>query len=181
MAGQLAGSGASALAFAESLNTVDDDRAVTLGALHAALFAAGQVMNDLADPIRFYNISSRFRKFLSSGRALLLVVGSSFSDEHLNQIIFDALRQIVGSWLRFFSLQNQALLDRARDHQNFPVYTPRNACIGGILGSPVGAFIACRRKGLSQSQWGVLTVGTQPPIESSDGGIAAHARHRCHI
>jgi len=28
---------------------------------------------------------------------------------------------------------------------------------------------------------GVLTIGTQPQIESSDGGIAANARYRCHI
>src|SRR6266478_1498838 len=28
---------------------------------------------------------------------------------------------------------------------------------------------------------GVLTVGAQPQIESSDGGIAAHSRHRRHI
>src|SRR5712692_3921241 len=28
---------------------------------------------------------------------------------------------------------------------------------------------------------GVLTVGAQPEIESSDGGIAAHSRHRRHI
>src|SRR6266852_300536 len=27
----------------------------------------------------------------------------------------------------------------------------------------------------------VLTVGAQPQIESSDGGIAAHSRHRRHI
>ena len=28
---------------------------------------------------------------------------------------------------------------------------------------------------------GMLSVGTQPPIEDSDSGIAPHACHRCHI
>ena len=40
----------------------------------------------------FITYQDRFRKFLSSGKALLMTAGYSFSDQHINEIIFESLR-----------------------------------------------------------------------------------------
>lgn len=84
----------------------------------------------------FITYQDRLRKFLSSGRALLFVAGYSFSDQHINEIIFEALR--VNSRLAVTALlfdDQPAVLARAQDYRNFAVYTPTQACIGGVLGS----------------------------------------------
>src|SRR6266851_7248541 len=41
-----------AIAFAEGLDTVHDNRAIALRTLHATPFAARQIVHDLADPVR---------------------------------------------------------------------------------------------------------------------------------
>src|SRR5882672_5060824 len=49
---QFARGRAGALVVGERLDAVDDDRAIALRMLHAAPFAAGQILRDFADPIR---------------------------------------------------------------------------------------------------------------------------------
>lgn len=69
---------------------------------------------------------------------ILITVGYSFGDEHINSVIFDALD--VRERLHVFSLQyvdpaeNHELMVRARSQRNLIVYGPRQAVVGGVTG-----------------------------------------------
>lgn len=83
----------------------------------------------------------RFRRLLSSGEALLVVLGYSFGDQHINEVIFEALRANNRLAVTVFSYDplsaedvKTRLLRHARELRNLTVYGPDEACVGGILG-----------------------------------------------
>ncbi len=83
----------------------------------------------------FLAFQDRFRKFLSIGECLVIVVGYSFSDEHLNDIMFQGLRS--NPRLAITAFIHSALSDRiiqyGKEHRNLAFYGPDKACIGGTV------------------------------------------------
>jgi len=93
----------------------------------------------------FITFQDRFRKSLSSGESLLIIAGYNFSDEHINEIIFQNLRSnprlaIIALMFgdRSTKSDNPSLVlsDKicrdAEEYRNLTVFGPDKACIGGI-------------------------------------------------
>ncbi len=93
----------------------------------------------------FITFQDRFRKSLSSGESLLIVAGYSFSDEHINEIIFQSLRSnprlaitalMFGEKSKKSDNPSLVLPDRicrhAKEYRNLTILGPDKACIGGI-------------------------------------------------
>lgn len=81
----------------------------------------------------FLALQDRLRQCLFDGECLLVIVGYSFSDQHLNQIIFQGLRS--NPRLAITSLlfsDNDDILNYGVEYRNLSVYTPSQACVGGI-------------------------------------------------
>jgi len=82
----------------------------------------------------------RFRRLLSSGEVLLVIAGYSFGDQHIDEVILEALRannRLAVSAFMFEELSDgriqDDLLKHARMLRNLTVYGPDQACVGGIL------------------------------------------------
>lgn len=88
----------------------------------------------------FLSYHDRFRKLLSGGAALLVVAGYSFSDQHINEIIFQSLRsnnRLAVTVLSFDALAkpeiSRKLLEPTAGLRNLTVYGPDQARISGSL------------------------------------------------
>lgn len=79
----------------------------------------------------------RLKSFLLDGEGLFIISGYSFSDEHINAIIFDGLKQnsrlhILGF---FFSDGNLTKLNQdGKTFPNFSAYGAKKAIVKGLLG-----------------------------------------------
>ena len=95
----------------------------------------------------FLTYQDRLRRFLSSGESVLFILGYSFSDEHLNEIIFQGLRSnnrlAVNAIVYGESVEDcgnkelrlpEGIAKYARAHRNLSVYGPDRAVIGGVEG-----------------------------------------------
>jgi len=94
----------------------------------------------------FLAYQDRLRRFLSRGEAVLFIIGYSFSDEHLNEIIFQGLRGnsrlavnvlIYGvekecDGKRILSLP-ETVIEHGKSYRNMSIYGPDKAVIGGIV------------------------------------------------
>lgn len=86
----------------------------------------------------FLSFQDRLRKFLSRGECLLLVIGYSFSDQHLNEILFQGLRanpRLAIDALIFGIEASDKILNFGKQNRNLSVYGPDRACIGGVVGA----------------------------------------------
>lgn len=83
--------------------------------------------------------TARLRAFLEQDDALLVSLGYSFSDEHINEIIFGALE--TSSRTHVYALQysdvpkEHQLVRRAAQRRNLVVISPASAVIGGVSGT----------------------------------------------
>jgi hypothetical protein len=89
----------------------------------------------------FMTYQDRFRRLLASGETLLITSGYSFSDEHINEILFQALRsnpRLAVTALMFDRLDTQLLktnlLQPTQGITNLTVYAPDGAIVGGVAG-----------------------------------------------
>lgn len=94
----------------------------------------------------FVSLQDRFRRFLCSGDRLLIIIGYSFSDEHLNEIILQGLRSnphlavtaltygepVEAGGKKALRLPSE-VSEYGREYRNLTVLGPDAACIGGIL------------------------------------------------
>lgn len=88
----------------------------------------------------FVTYQDRFSRVLGSGEVMLVVLGFSFGDDHLNDIIFRALRhnnRLAVTVLRYAPLENatDSLPAMASELRNLTVYGPDQAIIGGVRGA----------------------------------------------
>ena len=104
----------------------------------------------------FLAFQDRFRKFLSLGECHVVVVGYSFSDEHLNDIIFQALcsnpRLAVTAFI--YSDLTKRIIQYGIEHRNLALYGPDKACVGGIV-KPWGDSSKERKQTESWPFWDV--------------------------
>lgn len=95
----------------------------------------------------FLSLQDRLRKFLSRGECLLIVQGYSFSDEHLNNLIFQGLRSNPRSAAMAFvygEIKNnqrsnlvlpERILSYGNEFRNLSLFGPDKVCIGGLNAS----------------------------------------------
>lgn len=83
----------------------------------------------------FLAFQDRFRKFLSIGECLVIVVGYSFSDQHLNNIMFQGLRSNPRLAIAAFihSPLSERIIQYSEEHRNLTFYGLDKTCIGGIV------------------------------------------------
>jgi hypothetical protein len=93
----------------------------------------------------FLAFHDRLRKFLSDGECLLVIIGYSFSDQHINEIIFQGLRsnpRLAIAALAYgeqkinlnppqFQLQDN-IIGYGKENKNLSIYGPDKACIAGL-------------------------------------------------
>lgn len=95
----------------------------------------------------FLAYQDRLRRFLSAGESILFVIGYSFSDEHLNEIIFQGLRSNNRLAVAVFAYGEKGnaggssklalpdvLAAYGQSYRNLSIYGPDRAVIGGIAG-----------------------------------------------
>jgi hypothetical protein len=89
----------------------------------------------------FMAYQDRLRRLLGSGETLLITCGYSFSDEHLNEILFQSLRanpRLAVTALLFDSLESDSvkrnLIQVTEGITNLTVYGPDGAVVGGRSG-----------------------------------------------
>lgn len=79
----------------------------------------------------------RLKNYLSNGELLFIFTGYSFSDQHINEIIFKCLRQNNRLTALVFFFQDEeveALHKNASSYMNLNVFGPTKAVINGNLG-----------------------------------------------
>jgi len=94
----------------------------------------------------FLAYQDRLRRFLSSGEAVLFIIGYSFSDEHLNEILFQGLRgnSRLAVNVLMYGIEKEHegkktlilpedVVEYAQTYRNMSVYGPDKAVIGGIV------------------------------------------------
>jgi len=83
----------------------------------------------------FIAYQDRLRKILLSGECLVIVIGYAFSDEHLNEILFQGLRSNPRLALAAFiySDLSEKVSHYGEMHRNLALYGPDKACIGGKI------------------------------------------------
>ncbi len=84
----------------------------------------------------FMTFFDRFRRFLSAGERNLLILGYSFRDQHINEIIFDALRannKLAVTALLYSSIPDE-LMSYGRRFRNMSLLGTEAACVGGLEG-----------------------------------------------
>lgn len=84
----------------------------------------------------FLTLQDRMRRFLMSGETLLAIIGYSFSDEHINEILFQGLRANPRLSVLAFCYGNlsDSYSELGRKYRNMTLLGADKACIGGIVG-----------------------------------------------
>jgi len=78
----------------------------------------------------------RLRRLLQYGECLLLVIGYSFRDEHINDVLSQGLRSNprLAITAALHDKPSEYVLSLAQMHKNFSLFSPDEASIGGIRG-----------------------------------------------
>lgn len=79
----------------------------------------------------------RFKNVLLNGELLFIFTGYSFSDQHINEIVFNSLRQNNRLCILVFFYQDdevEKLYEVSSSHPNLTVFGPTKAIMNGTLG-----------------------------------------------
>ncbi len=78
----------------------------------------------------------RLRRFLQSGECLLLIIGYSFRDDHINEVLSQGLRSNPRLAITTVLYDDPAsyVISLAQMYKNLSVFSPKEACIGGMHG-----------------------------------------------
>ena len=83
----------------------------------------------------FFSFQDRLRNIISYGECQIIVVGYSFSDQHLNEIMFQGLKS--NPRLAITAFIHSGLSDRivqfGQEYRNLTFCGPSKACIGGSI------------------------------------------------
>lgn len=85
----------------------------------------------------FISYIDRFKRFLSVGEGILMISGYSFGDDHINEIIFNGLRQNNRLHIIAFLYKDEELekiKDQSLLYLNMTAFSPQRAIIGGDFG-----------------------------------------------
>jgi SIR2-like domain len=94
----------------------------------------------------FIAMQDRLRKFLAGGDRLIIIIGYSFTDQHLNELLLQALRSNphlavtalvygdpIGDGPDAKTILPDQIANLGREHRNLTIYGPDKASIGGII------------------------------------------------
>ena len=100
----------------------------------AVIYPSNEKYDD-ARRVPFVVLMDRFRRALSEPETITLAIGYSFSDEHLNEILFDAARRYPRSELVALCFRSipDNLAREAADTRNILVTSPDKAIVNGHL------------------------------------------------
>jgi hypothetical protein len=104
------------------------------------IFPSRQKYSD-SRKLPFVTYQDRLRRLLSSGETFLVTIGYSFRDDHINEILFETLRnnpRLAVAALLFSPLSGadqSRLVAIAQAIRNLSLYGPDQACIAGVLGN----------------------------------------------
>lgn len=81
----------------------------------------------------FIAYMDRLRHFLTGGEVLLVVVGYSFGDQHLNEVLIQSLRANSRLAVSAFTFgePSDELIELSRTYRNLSVFSPKSASLGG--------------------------------------------------
>ena len=85
----------------------------------------------------FTSYFDRLKEFLLSGEGIFIISGYSFSDEHINEIIFNALNQNNRIHIVAFFYEDAPLIKITESGKNLPNFTllsPKRASVSGLNG-----------------------------------------------
>jgi len=84
----------------------------------------------------FITFQDRLRRFLSIGECLVIVIGYGFSDEHLNEIMFQGLRSNPHLTIIAFMYLPliKEIIRYGEEYRNLTICGPDKMCIGGMVG-----------------------------------------------
>lgn len=85
----------------------------------------------------FISYFDRFKRFLSDGEGILIISGYSFGDEHINEVIFNGLRQNNRLHIVSFFFKDEEIekiKEKALLYLNMSLFGPQKAIIGGDFG-----------------------------------------------
>jgi hypothetical protein len=123
----------------------DDDayRIVRVGALGGERDASKELViypsrdkYELSRKQPFTAYFDKLRNYLQEGELLFVINGYSFSDEHINEVLFSSLRQNNRLHIIAFVFNDtdlEKIKNQVRQHLNITVYCPSFAIIGGFL------------------------------------------------
>lgn len=99
----------------------------------SAIFPSEEKYDD-SRRVPFVVLMDRFRRALSESETILLVSGYSFSDEHLNEIVFNAVKRHPRSEVVAFCFGDapNCLRDEALRTKNLTVFARNEGIIGGV-------------------------------------------------
>ncbi|MGI6668963.1 MAG: SIR2 family protein [Acetivibrionales bacterium] len=85
----------------------------------------------------FVALQDRLRRFILNGETLLIIIGYSFSDEHLNDIMLQGLRSNPRLAISAFMYEplSEKISRYANEYRNLTLYSPDKICIGGLISS----------------------------------------------
>jgi hypothetical protein len=99
----------------------------------------------------FVSYMDRLREVVSTGEYLLFIVGYSFRDQHLNEILRQGLRSNTRLAVNAFTHSDPGpdLLALAEAHRNLSVFGPTSVCMRGMQGT----WTAPSRKKQPGEEW----------------------------
>lgn len=102
----------------------------------------------------FIAFHDRLRKFVGSGETLVFVLGYSFSDEHINDILIQGLRSNPRLAISAFTYEqlSDKLIEYGKEYRNLSFYGPDKTCVGGIP-APWGEPSRKRKEGENWPFW----------------------------
>jgi len=107
--------------------------AIPTAATPVAIFPSEEKYDD-SRRVPFVVLMDRFRRALAEPETILLIAGYSFSDEHLNEIIFNAVQRHPRSEVVAFCYGDapKCLLDESLRTKNMTVLAAKQAVVGGV-------------------------------------------------
>jgi len=83
----------------------------------------------------FIALQDRLRRFISNGETLLIILGYSFSDEHLNDRMLQGLRSNPRLAISAFIYNplSEEIIRYAQEYRNLTLYGPDKICVGGLV------------------------------------------------
>ncbi|MCX6168697.1 MAG: SIR2 family protein [Ignavibacteriales bacterium] len=86
----------------------------------------------------FTSFFDRLKEFLLSGEGIFIISGYSFSDDHINEVIFNSLNQNNRLHIISFFYENKPMEKIVAEGKNFPNLTmigPTKASVSGLYGN----------------------------------------------
>lgn len=106
----------------------------------AAAIYPSDVKYEESRRVPFVVLQDRFRRALNEPESLIIISGYSFSDDHLNELIFDSVsRRERSEVIAFcFDALPEAAIERATSTPNLQLVTARECLLGGVRGDWIG-------------------------------------------